>query len=250
MNIPNPGLEDSLAGGGGSALLKAGLGNTQALNFNDFETTENYESVKTSNIGTLLLGGAVRLREDFEVSVSSYSAVPFPSIVGLKYQFLGATEESGTFSAAVSMKTGFSRFSNIGGNAPIGACTGSSDCSISDPNDRFVAGELWAYILSLPVGMKMTESWRIILSPQLTYFDGKYTLSKKNLPTDSKYTGQSKSLFGLRKSIAVGGIHQFAQSWTAEVSAQYHEYTWSDFSRTQNASLNLNLAYLFGNQAK
>lgn len=246
LHMPNSGFEESLAGGGGRGQLIAGLGNTQSLNFNEFENSEDKDQVRTFEVGNLLLSGAIRVAENFEVNLSSFSTIPFPSIVGAKYQFVGVSAQTESLSAAISLRVAYTTFSNRGGYSPIGACTGNSNCAVDDPNGRYVAGNLWAYILGFPIGYQVNERWRLILSPQITYFDGRYVLFKKATLTDTEYLEEKHGLSGLRKTLSIGGSYQISPSWLIVGSAQAHEYTWSDFARTQNASVYLGLSHVFG----
>ncbi|MCB0411483.1 MAG: hypothetical protein KDD22_03085 [Bdellovibrionales bacterium] len=247
MQIPNSGFDDSVLGSGGKAQLGAAGGNTQTVGFNDFETTENKSSVTTSNIGSLILSGAFRLNQNFEISLSSYSAIPFPSIAGVKYQFLGSGVGSEKFTAAISLKTGYSTFSNRGGYSPIGACSGgNTNCAVDDPNGRYSGGNLWAYIFGVPVGIQLNETLRIVVSPRVTYFDGRYALYKKAQLTDTTFAEHKFGISGLRKSLAVSGFYLFNHSLAGHLTIQAHDYTWNAFARSQHLSAYLGLSYVIG----
>jgi hypothetical protein len=245
MHLPNTGFEDTLPIKSRQAKVTLGPGNTQSLNFNDFENREDKNSISYGNVGSLILSGATGLTKNLDVSVSSYSIIPFPSMIGFKYQFYDADDAQGIFSASATIKYGYSVFGNQGGYSPIGGTCGDNgeNCS-EDPNGRWVSGNASAYILGFPIGYQFSEDMRIILNPQITYFDGRYTLHKKISATENQET--TYGLSGLRKTIALNGLYQFTKAWDTQLSFQFHDYSWNGIKSSQGISVYVGISYLVG----
>jgi hypothetical protein len=145
MHLPNTGFEDSIAIPPEQGKITFGPGNTQSLNFNDFENSEDKNSITYAQAGSFILGGAIGLAKNFDVSVASYSIIPFPSLVGLKYQFYNPEDASNPLAASVAIKYGYSTFGNRGGYSPIGGTCGDNGRNCwGDPDGRWITGSLSA----------------------------------------------------------------------------------------------------------
>jgi len=238
MQMPNAAFEDAIVVQPEQRKFTFGAGNTQFLNFNDFENSEDKKSVSHGNVAGLVMGGAMGIAKNLDVSLSSYSIVPVPGALGLKYQFYSSEESP--VSTSVTVKYGYSMFGNSQGYTPIGG-TCSNNCS-SDPNGKWVAGSLSAYMLGFPIGYQYSDKLRITLNPQVTYFDGKYDLYKRISNTETQKT--TSGLFGLRKTLGVNSLYQFATSWDAQLSCQIHDYTWNGIARRQDISVYAGVSYL------
>lgn len=241
LHLPNTGFEDAIAVQPEQRKLTLGTGNIQSLNFNNFENSEDKKSVSHGNVASLIFAGAMGLSKNLEVSASTYSIIPFPGLVGLKYYFYSG--EDSPVSASVTIKYGYSMFGN---SSPFGGCGKNGSSCLNDANGRWVTGNLSAFVLGVPVGYQFSDKLRVTLNPQITYFDGKYTLSKKISDTETLKT--ATGLYGLRKTLGVNGLYQFAKSWDAQLSCQVHDYTWNGIGRRQDVSAYVGVSYFLGGE--
>jgi len=246
LHLPNAAFEDSQALALRKVQFGSAIGNIQALEFSDFEKTANKDSINDSNVASLPLRFATGLSHRFELSVNSYSLVPLPSMIGLKYQFLGASDPQEPLNAAVVLRYGYSFFSNSTARTGSigGSCTSAQSCGSPDANGLWVGGDLNAYILSLPVGFLVSERFRFIVVPQLSYFDGKYTRHEEISSTESRETDYGLS--GLQKSLAFNIGYALGRSWELQGSAQLHDYSWNGIKSSRHFSAYFGASYVIG----
>lgn len=219
MHFPNQGFHSSLPMSKNGHRFTVGGGSTQSLDFDSFETTKVTSDINFRNRGVLNLKYDYGILKWADVGIGSYSIIPFPSILSVTIKIY----QSEKLHASISTYAGYTTFGNWKGYRPIGGtCGEKSELCWDDPNGRWVSGDGVLYSLSSPVGMRVSKKTTIQLVPEIAYFSGKYTLSESL--SDTSIQKSTMGLYGIRGTLSLAGLMEFAEKWGAYIALQIQNY--------------------------